>query len=161
MKCQSKPHKIMMSEYSIEVKFAYSVKEVYDLWQNLENVPRWMPLVKEVKVLPESEELSHWKFGLEFPLQVEWISQITQRIPEKLIAWESISGLPNRGCAEFFPTEQGCRLRFTVAFELPGGIIRTFLETVGIDKWLQANLVESLSRFRSLVEKEVLRQRNK
>jgi uncharacterized membrane protein len=150
----------MMSEYRVEVKFPYSVEEVYELWQNLENVPRWMPLVKEVKVLPGSEELSRWKFGLGFPLITEWTSHITQRVPQKLIAWESISGFSNRGCAEFFPTEQGCRLRLTVAFELPGGIIGAFLETVGVDRWLEANLVESLNRFRSLIEEEILRQRN-
>lgn len=149
----------MMKEYSVEVKFAYSVEEVYELWENLENVPRWIPLVKEVKVIPGSEKLSYWKFGLEFPLLVEWTSRITRRIPQKLIAWESVSGLANRGRAEFFPTEQGCRLRLTVTFELPGGIVGTFLETVGIDRWLKANLVKSLNRFRSLVEEEVLRHR--
>lgn len=149
-----------MNEYHVEVNFTYSMEKVYDLWQNLENVPRWMPLVKEVKVIPGSEELSRWKFGWGFPLLTEWTSQITQRIPPRLIAWESISGLPNRGCAEFFPTEQGCRLRLTLAFEMPGGIVGAFLETVGIDRWLEANLVESLNRFRSLIEEEILRKRD-
>jgi uncharacterized membrane protein len=149
----------MMREYCVEVKVACSVEQVYDLWRNLENVPRWIPLIKEVKVLPGSEDLSRWKFGLGFPLLTEWTSHITQYIPNKLIAWESVSGLPNRGCAEFFPTEEhGCCLRLTVAFELPGGIVGSFLETIGIDRWLEANLVETLNRFQSLIEEEVLRK---
>jgi uncharacterized membrane protein len=149
----------MMREYCVEVKVACSVEQVYDLWRNLENVPRWIPLIKEVKVLPGSEDLSRWKFGLGFPLLTEWTSHITQYIPNKLIAWESVSGLPNRGCAEFFPTEEhGCRLRLSVAFELPGGIVGSFLETIGIDRWLEANLVETLNRFQSLIEEEVLRK---
>lgn len=149
----------MMREYCVEVKVACSVEQVYDLWRNLENVPRWIPLIKEVKVLPGSEDLSRWKFGLGFPLITEWTSHITQYIPNKLIAWESVSGLPNRGCAEFFPTEEhGCCLRLTVAFDLPGGIVGSFLETIGIDRWLEANLVETLNRFQSLIEEEVLRK---
>jgi uncharacterized membrane protein len=143
----------------VEVEVACSVEEVYDLWENVENVPRWMPLVKEVKVLSATEELSRWKFGWGFPLLTEWTSRITQRIPQRLVAWESVSGLPNYGCAEFFPTEQGCRLRLTLAFELPGGIVGAFLEAIGIDRWLEANLVESLHRFQSLIEEEVLRHR--
>ncbi|OKH26757.1 polyketide cyclase / dehydrase [Hydrococcus rivularis NIES-593] len=148
-----------MSEHSVEVEVACSTEEVYDLWKNIENVPRWIPLVKEVKILPGTEELSRWKFGLGFPLLTEWTSRITQRIPQKLIAWESVSGLPNFGCAEFFPTERGCRLRLTLAFELPKGIVGAFLEAIGIDRWLEANLVESLHRFQSLIEEEVLRQK--
>ena len=148
----------MMSEYSVEVNIPCSVEKVYDLWQNLENVPRWVPLVKEVKVLPGQEELSYWKFGMGFPLLTEWTSRITERIPQKLIAWESVSGLTNRGYAEFFPTKEGCRLRFTVAFQLPGGIVGAFLKTMGTDRWLKANLVESLNRFQSLIEEEVLRK---
>jgi uncharacterized membrane protein len=149
----------MMHEYTVEVEVACSVEEVYDLWRNVENIPRWMPLVKEVKILPDQEELLRWKFGLGFPLLTKWVSRITQHIPQKLIAWESVSGLPNRGCAEFFPTEKGCHLRLTIAFELPGGILGAFLEKIGIDRWLEANLVESLNRFQSLIEEEVLRQR--
>ena len=149
----------MMHEYTVEVKVPCSVEEVYELWQNLENVPRWMPLVKEVKIIPGSDDLSRWKFGWGFPLLSEWTSHITRRIPQKLIAWESVSGVPNRGCAEFFPTEQGCHLRLTLAFDLPGGIVGALLETIGIDRWLEANLVESLNRFQSLIEEEVLRHR--
>lgn len=148
-----------MHQHTVEVNVACSVEEVYNLWQRVENVPRWMPLVKEVKIIKGSDDLSLWKFGLGFPLLTQWTSHITQRVPQKLIAWESVSGLKNRGCAEFFPTDKGCRLCLTVAFDLPGGVVGTLLKTVNIDCWLEANLVESLNRFQSLIEKEVLRQK--
>lgn len=54
-------------ERSVEVEVACSVEQVYDLWENLENIPRWMPLVKRVKRLPGDEELWHWTFGPGFP----------------------------------------------------------------------------------------------
>lgn len=149
----------MISEHSMEVEVACSVEEVYNLWDNVEQVPRWMPLVKEVKILSTTKELSRWKFGLRFPLQTEWISRITQRIPQRLVAWESVSGLYNYGCAEFFSTEQGCRLRLTLSFELPGVVVGRFLEVIGVERWLESNLVESLHRFQCLIEEEVLRQK--
>jgi uncharacterized membrane protein len=117
-----------------------------------------MPLVKSVKRLQGDDELWHWTFGLGFPLLTEWTSRITQRIPLRLITWSSVSGLSNRGAAEFFPTKQGCRLRLTLAFDLPGGIVGVFLENIGLDRWLEANLKESLKRFQTQIEAEVLRQ---
>lgn len=118
-------------ERTVEVDVASSVEAVYKLWENFENVPRWMPLIKRVKRLPGQEELWQWRFGLGFPLITEWVSRISQRVPLELIAWESVSGLPNQGRAEFFPSDRGCRLRLTLAFELPGGLVGTMLEKLG------------------------------
>lgn len=148
----------LMLQRSVEVEVDCSVQQVYDLWGNLENVPRWMPLVKSVRRLRGEDELWHWTFGLGFPLLTEWTSLITRRIPSRLIAWDSVSGLSNQGVAEFFPTDQGCRLRLTLAFDLPGGIAGAFLQNIGLDRWLEANLTESLTRFQSQIEAEVRRQ---
>lgn len=48
--------KKLMLERSVEVEVACSVKQVYDLWENLENVPQWMPLVKSVRRLLGDEQ---------------------------------------------------------------------------------------------------------
>ena len=145
-------------ERSVEVEVNCSVTQVYDLWANLENVPRWMPLVEGVRRLPGDQGLYHWTFGPGFPLLTKWTSRITQRIPLRLITWESVSGLPNHGSAEFFPTDQGCRLLLTLAFDLPGGLVGMLLENIGLERWLEENLVESLNRFQAQIETEVLRQ---
>jgi hypothetical protein len=39
-----------------------------------------------------------------------------------------------------------------------GGVVGVFLKSIGVDRWLEANRVESLKRFQSLVEAEVFRQ---
>jgi uncharacterized membrane protein len=75
-----------------------------------------------------------------------------------LIAWESVSGLPNHGSAQFIPTDQGCRLRLKLAFNLPGGIVGKLIKGIGAERWLEANLLETLKRFQTLIEKEVLRK---
>lgn len=146
----------MKKQLSAELEIVGSVEEVYNFWNNIENVPLWLPLVKEIKRLSNKEEVLHWKLGFGFPLITEWTSHITQCIPHQLIAWESMSGLANQGCAQFFPTEKGCRLRLTLSFDIPSGIITTFLENIGIDRWLQANLEESLQCLKCLLEKDIL-----
>jgi len=151
-------HSNPILQRSVEVEVNCSVQQVYDLWENLENVPRWIPLVKNVKRVRGDEELWHWIFGLGFPLVTEWTSRITRRIPLRLIAWNSVSGLSNQGVAEFFPTDQGCRLRLTLAFDLPGGVVGIFLQNIGLDYWLEVNLAQSLTQFRYQIEAEVLRQ---
>jgi uncharacterized membrane protein len=148
----------LILERQVEVDVACSVEQVYNLWDNLENVPRWMPLVKSVKRLPEDANLWRWRFGLGFPLIVEWVAHIEQRLPLQMIAWNSVSGLHNYGKAEFFPSDRGCRLCLTLSFELPGGLVGTMLENIGLDRWLEENLIDSLNRFRTQIEAEVLRQ---
>jgi uncharacterized membrane protein len=53
---------------SVEVEVSCSVEQVYELWGNMQNIPRWRPLVKEVKILPGDENLSHGKFGWGAPM---------------------------------------------------------------------------------------------
>lgn len=151
---------LLMLERQVEVDVACSVEQVYSLWNNLENVPRWMPLVKSVKPLTGETDLWRWQFGLRFPLIVEWVSRIEQRIPGRLIAWKSVSGLHNRGKAEFFPSDRGCRLCLTLAFALPGGLVGAVLDKIGVDRWLEENLADSLHRFQMQIESEVRRQDN-
>lgn len=57
-----------MSDRSLEVEVTCSVEQVYKLWEDIQNIPRWIPLVKEVKILLSDDNLSHWNFGLEAPL---------------------------------------------------------------------------------------------
>lgn len=145
-----------MIERTIEIEVSRPLAEVYEIWADMENLPRWMRFVKEVKVLPGTGEMSRWKFGPGAPLLVEWTSRITQRIPLRLIAWESVSGLTNRGRAEFFPTPKGCRLRLTLAFDAPGGIVGVLLDQIGVQHWVDENLLDDLKRFQQLIESPVL-----
>jgi uncharacterized membrane protein len=141
-----------MIERTLEIEVNAPLADVYAIWDDMENLPRWMRFVREVRVLPGEDNLSRWKFGPGAPLVVEWTSRTTRRIPLRLIAWESVSGLANRGMAEFFPTAAGCRLRLTLAFETPGGLVGAFLEQIGVQRWVDENLIEDLERFRALVE---------
>jgi len=52
-------HSNPILQRSVEVELNCSVQQVYDLWENLENVPRWMLLVKNVKRVRGDKEWWH------------------------------------------------------------------------------------------------------
>jgi uncharacterized membrane protein len=146
-----------MLERTVEMRVERSLELVYQLWADMENLPQWMEFVQDVKIIsqPNEIEISRWRFGTG-PLSVTWTSRTTRKIPLRLIAWESISGLKNRGQIEFFPEGSGCRLKLALAFETPGGVVGTFLEQVGVARWIDENLVADLNRFKVLIEAQRL-----
>lgn len=77
---------------SRQVDVACSVAQVYDLWGNLGNMPRLIPLIKSVKQLPKDAKLWRWRFGLRLLLIVVWVARIERRLPLQLIAWKAVSG---------------------------------------------------------------------
>jgi uncharacterized membrane protein len=113
----------LMLERQVEVDVACSVEQVYDLWDNLENVPRWMPLVKSVKPIPGEPTSGAGSLGCGFPSSSSGCLRLNSAFPDQFIAWQSVSGLRNQGKAEFAPSDRGCRLRLTLAFALPGGLV--------------------------------------
>jgi uncharacterized membrane protein len=146
-----------MLERTVEMRVERPLELVYKLWADMENLPQWMEFVQDVKIIsqPGEQEISRWRFG-SGPLSVTWTSRTTRKIPLRLIAWESISGLKNRGQIEFFPEDSGCRLKLALAFETPGGVVGAFLEQVGVARWIDENLVTDLKRFKALVEGQKL-----
>ena len=142
-----------MLERTVEMRVERPLELVYKLWADMENLPQWMEFVQDVKIIsqPGEQEISRWRFG-SGPLSVTWTSRTTRKIPLRLIAWESISGLKNRGQVEFFPEDSGCRLKLALAFETPGGVVGAFLEQVGVTRWIDENLVTDLKRFKALIE---------
>ncbi len=140
-----------MVERTVELTIRCPVEEVYALWADLENLPRWMRYIKEVRLDPLRPGHSRWKFGID-PLFVEWSSRITQQIPLRLVAWESVEGLENRGRIDFFPEGPYCRLRLNVAVSAPGGVVGVFIAQVGLGTWIDQNLQADLERFARLAE---------
>jgi uncharacterized membrane protein len=82
-------------EHSVEIEVNAPIDHVWQLWSDLEQMPRWMKWISSVKILEDNPELSRWKLdtgGLEF----SWLSRIQQVVPQQIIQWESVDGLPNR-----------------------------------------------------------------
>ena len=85
-------------EKSVEV--ACPVRTVYNQWTQFEEFPRFMAGVKEVKQLDDTHV--HWHAEI-WGKDKEWDSEITEQVPDQVIAWRSISGAPNSGRVTFEP----------------------------------------------------------
>lgn len=97
-------------------------EELYRLWRNFENLPRFMDHLHEVRVLDDKR--SHWVVTGPAGLKVEWDAEIVNDIPNRLIGWRSI-GTPdvdNAGSVHFEKMDgRGTQVKVVLRYDPPAG----------------------------------------
>lgn len=134
-------------EHSVEVEVDAPIDHVWNLWSDLEQMPRWMKWIDSVKISEDDPELSRWKLdtgGLEF----SWQSRLQKVIPQQIIQWESIDGLPNRGAIRFYDRKDSSIVRLTVAYAIPG-ILGKIMDNLFLGRVVESSLRADLERFRT------------
>src|SRR5207249_4704773 len=98
-------------------------EEVFELWSNPENFPRFMSHVREVRRLENSRY--HWVVTGPAGVSVSWDSEITQLVPNELLAWRSAPGsiIGNAGIIRFPPGDGATRIHVRVSYNPPGGAL--------------------------------------
>ncbi|HEY0821323.1 MAG TPA: SRPBCC family protein [Rhizobacter sp.] len=106
---------------SKSVEIAATPEEVFDVWAEVENFPRFMTMVEEVR--PLGGDRSHWKVKGPAGLRVEWDSAITERERGRLLAWrsEAESAVEHAGRVELQPSSTGTRATVSMTYRPPGG----------------------------------------
>lgn len=133
-------------EHSVAVEVEVPLEVTWSLWSDIEQMPRWMKWIESVKVLDQQPELSRWKLatgGLEF----SWLSRILKIVPQQLIQWESVDGLPNRGAIRFYDRGQQSIVKLTIAYAIPG-ILGKLMDSLFLGRAVEATLKADLERFR-------------
>jgi uncharacterized membrane protein len=133
-------------EESIEVNVPVST--AYNQYTQFEDFPKFMPNVLEIKQLDDKH--LHWraKVGAE---EKEWDAEITEQIPDKRIAWRSVSGPRNGGVATFHKiSDNVTRIMLQMEYE-PEGVVEKLGDAMG------AVRMEARTGLQSL--KEMLEQR--
>lgn len=87
--------------HSIEVNVP--LHSVYNQWTQFEDFPRFMDGVSEVRQTDDAH--IHW-YANRHGKSVEWDSEITEQIPDQLIAWRDVSGPENHGRISFHPVKE-------------------------------------------------------
>ena len=123
------------------------VNTVYNQWTQFEEFPRFMEGIQEVRQTDDTH--LHWKAKIAGK-EKEWDAQIVEQVPDKVIAWRSISGAPNAGAVRFEQVDpQKTRVRLTMEYEPQG-----FVEKAGDSMGVVSGKVESaVERFKDLLEK--------
>jgi uncharacterized membrane protein len=133
-------------EHSVQVEVEVPIDLVWNLWSDLEQMPRWMKWIESVKVLEDKPELSRWKLastGFEF----SWLSRVFKVVPHQIIQWESVDGLPNRGAIRFYDRGDSSIVKLTVAYAIPG-IIGRLMDNLFLGRVVSSTIQADLVRFR-------------
>lgn len=129
-------------EKSVEV--ACPVRTVYNQWTQFEEFPRFMAGVREVKQLDDTH--LHWHAEI-WGKDEEWDSEITEQVPDQVIAWRSTSGALNAGTVRFEPlAHDRTRVRLIMEYE-PRGVIEKTGDAIGVFSARVQNTVEDFKEF--------------
>ncbi|WP_439566264.1 SRPBCC family protein [Gloeocapsopsis crepidinum] len=133
-------------EHSVQVEVDAPIDLVWSLWSDLEQMPRWMKWISSVKVLEDNPELSRWKLntgGLEFT----WLSRILKMVPQQIIQWESVDGLPNRGAIRFYDRHSTSIVKLSISYAIPG-ILGKIMDNLFLGRAVESTIKADLERFR-------------
>jgi uncharacterized membrane protein len=134
-------------EHSAQVEVPLSVETVWNLWSDLEQMPKWMKWIESVEVLSDQPELSRWKLA-SGNFEFKWLSRILKETPHQIIQWESVDGLPNRGAIRFYDRKaDGSIVKLTVGYKVPG--ILGWMDNLFLGKVVESTLQADMDRFRS------------
>ena len=130
-------------EKSIDVHVPVSA--AYDQWTQFEEFPQFMDGVVSVTQIDDGHV--HWVAEVAGERQ-EWDAEIVEQEPDRVIAWRSTGGLPNKGRVEFMPIATGTRVHVSMEYE-PEGLKESVGAALGIDG---GQIEDDLGRFKELVE---------
>ncbi len=141
----------------IHVKHAVTINrppsEVYGFWRDLENLPRFMRHLEEVRWTGEGR--SRWKTRAPMGASVEWEAIIVDDRTNELIAWRSVDGseIDTSGSVLFTPAPgaRGTEVRVEFSYRPPAGRIGDALAKLFRESPDQ-QVKDDLRRFKQVME---------
>ena len=132
-------------EHTVQIEVPVPIELVWSLWSDLEQMTTWMKWIESVKILEDNPELSRWKLasgGFNFT----WLSRIVRVVPQQIIEWQSVDGLPNKGAIRFYDRKDSSIVKMSFAYAVPG-IIGKLLDNL-IGDIVESTVRADLERFR-------------
>ena len=131
-------------EKSIEVNAP--IRAVYDQWTQFESFPQFMEGVHEVKQIDDTH--LHWRAKVGGK-EEQWNAEITEQVPDRVVAWRSTSGAQNDGRVTFDNLGPD-KTRVTLHIDYDPD---NWLESIGDKLGFMSREVEGdLKRFKTFIE---------
>lgn len=137
-------------EHSVQVEVNAPIDLVWNLWSDLEQMPRWMKWIDSVDILVDNPDLSRWKLA-SGGFQFTWLSRIVKLELHQIIQWESVDGLPNRGAVRFYDRHNTSIVRLTVAYAIPG-ILGKIMDNLFLGQIVESTIQADLERFKEYAQ---------
>ena len=136
-------------EGSIEVEAP--VARVYEYWSNLENLPRFMSNIEEVR--STGPDTSHWVVKGPLGAKVEFDARTTQDEPNSAIGWNSVDGVVQTSGQVRFQEIGDTRTRIEVQMNYadpPGGKVGEAASRVVANPKIM--MEQDLRNFKDIIE---------
>jgi uncharacterized membrane protein len=140
-------------EHSVQIEVDAPIEHVWELWQNIELLPRYFKWIESVKVLEDRPELSRWKLATS-TIQLTWLTRIVRQIPHQIIQWEYADGLPNRGAIRFYDRKGSSIVKLTLSYAVPG-FLALLMDSGFVRKVVEGTLQADMDRFREYAMNEL------
>jgi len=126
---------------------------VYEFWRQLENLPRFMHHLQEVRSTGNGR--SHWIAKAPAGQQVEWDAEIVDERPGELIVWRALPGsdIQHEGSVHFrpAPADRGTEVEVALQYDAPGGKAGALVATLFGEEPSQ-QIRDDLRRFKQVME---------
>jgi uncharacterized membrane protein len=123
---------------------AATPEAAYSRWTDFEEFPNFMEDVHEVRHVGGG--LFHWRASVAGK-QKEWDSEIVEQVPNRVIAWRSVSGAPNAGRVTFEPVgEDHTRIHVRMEYE-PENAIEKVGDALGLVSLKVDKTVEDFKQY--------------
>ena len=130
-----------------------SPEELYQFWHDFQNLPRFMYHLESVQTTGDGR--SHWVAKAPVGTTVAWDAEITEDIPNELIAWRSLEGadVDNRGSVRFERATggRGTVVRVEIEYSPPGGVIGASIAKL-FGEEPEGQVKDDLRRFKQVME---------
>lgn len=136
-----------MARIEKDITVPVALSAVYDQWTQFESFPQFMEGVKEVIQL--DEKTLRWKAEIGGKVE-EWDAEITEQVPDRLIAWHSTTGAPNAGTVRFEPVgDDQTKVTLELSYE-PRDTTEKVGDALGV---LERRVEGDLKRFKGFIGK--------
>ena len=132
-------------EHTVQIEVPVPIELAWNLWSDLEQMTIWMKWIESVKILEDNPELSRWKLA-SGNFNFTWLSRIVRVVPQQIIEWQSVDGLPNRGAIRFYDRRDSTIVKMSFAYSVPG-IIGKLLDNL-IGDIVESTVMADLERFK-------------
>ena len=127
------------------------VDKVYDYWKTLENLPKFMTNIEEVR--PTGPNTTHWRVKGPLGAKLEFDARTTQQEENKALAWNTVDGnVETSGQVLFRELEEGrTRVEVTMNYwDPPGGRLGEVGSRVVVNP--QVMVDQDLRNFKEIME---------
>jgi len=129
---------------SVEVDVPIST--AYNQWTQFEDFPKFKAGVLDVRQLDDRH--LHWRARIAGK-EEQWDAEITEQVPDRLIAWRSTSGLRNEGRVTFEKlSDSRTRVELRLDYE-PRGMVEKVGDALGA---VSMRASGNLQRFKTFLE---------